>query len=75
MDASLFVPGFPTEIGLSPQLLVVSIIRPHFFCSPGPLLGPELGVTVVSLSVVVLGAALGRSLLGGGHTAGDAILW
>ena len=75
MNASLFVPGFPAEIGLSPQLLVPCIIGPHFFSSPGLLLGPELRVIVVSLSVVMLGAALGRYLLGACHIAGDTMIW
>ena len=70
MNASLFVPGFPAEVGLSPELLVPCIIGPHFFCSPGLLLGPELRVTVVSLSVVMLGAAYGRLLLCIGHVTG-----
>ena len=67
MNATLFVPDFPAEISLSPQLLVPCIIGPHFFCSPGLFLGPELRVTVVSLSVVMLGAAYGSLLLCIGH--------
>ena len=70
MNASLFVPGFPAEISLSPQLLVVSIISPHLFSSPCLLLGPKFGVVVVSLSVVMLGAAYSNLLLCIGHITG-----
>ena len=75
MNASLFVPGFPAQVSLSPQLLVVSIISPHLFSSPDLLLGPKFRVVLVSLSVVMLGAALGRSLLGACHITGDTMIW
>ena len=75
MNASLFVPGFPAEISLSPQLLVVSIISPHLFSSPCLLLGPKFGVVVVSLSVVMPCTALGRYLLGACHITGDTRIW